>query len=298
MAQKTIVGGIDAGGTTFKCAIANVRGEILDSARIVTTSPEQTISECIDFFRSRAQAHDCELDALGIGSFGPIDIEPSSEAFGMILDTPKDGWSGTPLKQAFERGLGTRVNINTDVNAALLAEMKNGAAVNATSAVYITIGTGIGAGIYANGGFLGSPTHPEFGHIFVKRHRDDQLFHGVCRFHGDCLEGLASAAAFEARYGDPSVLPADHSGWRIEAFYLAQAGIMLNAAIRPKKIILGGGLMQGPQLIDHIRAQFRLLNADYLSFTPEAVSKLIVAPKHGGDAGLRGALELAMQKHQ
>lgn len=293
MSPKKIIAGIDAGGTTFKCAVANLNGEILECARIVTTSPEETISDCIDFFRSQEANYDCELDTLGIGSFGPLDIEPTSESFGTILDTPKEGWSRTPLKQAFEIGLGTSVKINTDVNAALLAEMRSGSAVNTSSAAYVTIGTGIGAGIYANGNFLGSPTHPEFGHIFVKRHRDDEAFRGVCSFHGECLEGLASAAAFEARYGAPSLLPTDHPGWRIEAFYLAQACIVLNTTIRPEKIILGGGLMQATNLIDHIRAQFRLLNADYLPISPEQVSELIVPPKHGLQAGLKGALELA-----
>lgn len=288
-----LIGAIDAGGTTFKCAIANQCGEIVERSRVPTTQPEETIAACVDFFRKGGEKHNSRISQMGIASFGPLDIDPASPHYGTIMQTPKPGWSETAVKRAFEIALGVPVSIQTDVNAALAAEMKDGAARGSSSAGYVTVGTGIGAGIFANGRLLGEPSHPEFGHIYVKRHHLDHDFEGLCPFHGECLEGLASAAAFEARHGDPKLLNEDHIGWRIEAFYLAQACISLSLTARLERIVLGGGLLQAPHLISLVRAQYRLLNADYLSIDPEQVRELIATPKFGDDAGLRGAIEVA-----
>ncbi|NQY13882.1 MAG: ROK family protein [Henriciella sp.] len=289
-----LFGAIDAGGTTFKCAVVNACGDILERQRIPTTTPAETIQACATFFSGFSQAQAKGLSSVGIAAFGPLDIDPKSADHGTILKTTKPGWSMTPVKQAFSKALGLPVYIDTDVNGALRAELFSGAAKGCRSAAYMTVGTGIGAGIFVNRGFSGAPSHPEFGHVCVKRHPADQSFEGLCKFHGDCLEGLASAAAFEARYGDPKQLPADHIGWQIEAFYLAQACINLHLSMRLERIILGGGLMQAEHLISLVRSQFLTLNGDYLSIDDAAATRLITLPGHGHDAGLMGAARLAM----
>lgn len=193
-----------------------------------------------------------------------------------------------PLKQIFETRLAVPVSIDTDVNTALLAELSSGIARDCNTAAYVTVGTGIGAGISANGRLIGAPAHPEFGHIYLKRAPADAEFKGICSFHDDCLEGLASARAFESKYGDPRLLSAQHPGWRVEAIYLAQACIVLNSTFRPDRIILGGGLMQAVHLIQLVREEFDVLNANYLSDV--STEDLIVRPHFGDDAGLVGAI--------
>lgn len=200
----------------------------------------------------------------------------------------------TPLKSVFEERLQIPVAIDTDVNAALFGETVSGAAKGLRTAAYITVGTGIGAGIRVDGNILSDPAHPEFGHIAVRRHPLDADFEGVCPYHIDCLEGLASATAFEARYGCAKNVPTDHTGWQIEANYLAQACLSLVYTMRVEKIILGGGLMQATQLISLVRRQFAELNADYLSISEADISGLICLPAHGADAGIKGAIELAL----
>ena len=286
-------GGIDAGGTTFKCAMSDSNGELLTTERVPTSNPDKTIKRCVEFFRNAEKGLGRRLVGLGIGSFGPLDVDPRSDRYGTILNTPKVGWSMTPLKSMFERELGVPVAINTDVNVALHAELRSGASLGCTKAAYITVGTGIGAGIKINEDYLGFPSHPEFGHISVKRHKRDENFSAVCPFHGDCLEGLASAPAFEKRFGNPRDLPVDHIGWDIEAFYLAQACMSLTLTARLDRIVIGGGLLQASQLISLIREQFLAINNNYLPFTEREVAEMIVYPKHGDNAGLMGALMLA-----
>jgi len=291
--QNTLIAGIDAGGTTFKCALATAQRDIIERRRIQTTTPADTLLQCVEFFRAAASTHGAAIGALGIGAFGPLCVDPDSPDYGTILKTPKIGWSMTPLKQRFETDLQIPVIIETDVHAALGAEASSGAAANCSSAAYITVGTGVGAGIFAGGAFLGAPQHPEFGHFFPKRHPFDTDSDGICIFHGDCLEGLASAASFEQRHGDPRMLPKDDAAWQIEAYYLAQACWNLTTTARLERIILGGGLMQAPHLIGLVRAAFLELNANYLPLTPQEIEDLIVLPDHGDDAGLIGALQLA-----
>lgn len=292
--NSDLFGAIDAGGTTFKCAVVNASGEILLRKRVPTTTPSETIQACVTFFLNVSNRLGQGLSALGIAAFGPLEIDPNSPDHGTILKTTKPSWSMTPIKQAFSNALHLPVYVDTDVNGALRAELFSGAAKGCRSAAYITVGTGIGAGIFANGSFSAAPSHPEFGHIFVKRHQADNAFEGLCKFHDDCLEGLASAAAFETRYGDPTQLPVDHVGWKMEAFYLAQACINLHLSMRLERIMLGGGLMLAEHLLSLVRAQFLSLNGDYLSIDAAAVARLITLPGHGNDAGLMGAARLAM----
>lgn len=290
--KETVLASIDAGGTTFKCALARIGDGILVSQRFPTTSPDETIGACVGFFKAQIAAGHT-FKALGIAAFGPLDINPDSKTFGSILKTPKPGWSNFNLKTAFEAGLDIPVNIETDVNGALLAEMEWGAAKGCASAAYVTIGTGIGAGLYSNNGLLGKPVHPEFGHIRVKRHPEDGNFSGLCPFHGDCLEGLASAKALTERFGDPKRLPTGHIGWQIIGNYLAQACVSLTLTARPERIILGGGLMLAPHLIANVRRQYSHLMDGYLGETDSQISQLIVLPGLGDDAGLWGGVKLA-----
>ena len=294
-----IFAAIDAGGTTFKCALIQLGDEhsgrkVLAGVRIPTTNPNETLSRCAAFFQEKA-AQGLQGRAIGIASFGPIDVDLQSPNYGMILDGPKLGWASTNLKTYFESALSVPVSIDTDVNGALLAEMEWGAAKGAKSAAYITIGTGIGAGILANGSLIGKPAHPEFGHIRLKRHNADLDFEGVCSIHGDCLEGLASATALTRRYGAPKSLSPEHIGWEVEAFYLAQACAILSLTLRPNKIILGGGLMLAPHLLAKVREQYANLINNYIGQSKADIEALIITAGLGDDAGLFGGAVLAMR---
>jgi len=290
-----LLGGIDAGGTTFKCGLASADGSLVATRRVKVTDPDATIAACADFFSAALQERDAHLSALGIGSFGPVDVDPHSPFYGTILETPKPGWSDVGLRARFAEALGVPVTLDTDVNAALAGEIAIGAARGARSAAYVTIGTGIGAGLWDGERFLAKPLHPEFGHIRVERHVDDLAFKGVCRFHGACLEGLASATALGARFGDPAKLLPEHPAWEMEAFYLAQACVSLTLTARPERILLGGGVMLAEGLIPRIRKTYCELMNGYVGMTAELAGELIQRPALGDDAGLLGAITLARQ---
>ena len=257
------------------------------------TTPEDTIGACLGFFREALQSRSQRLAGLGIASFGPVVTDPVSPDYGTLLATPKPGWSGTRLTQRFFAGLSVPVVLDTDVNGALTAELELGAARGLDSAAYVTVGTGIGAALYGPGGFVSKPTHSEFGHIRVERHPLDQGFPGACSFHGACLEGLASAAALTRRYGDPSLLPAHHQAWEIEAFYLAQACLALTLSARPERILLGGGVMRAEGLMPRIRTAFGEFLNGYLELSDGDIETLIQRPSLGDDAGMIGAITLA-----
>ncbi len=288
----SIVAAIDAGGTTFKCALIQEGQGIIAGTRVPTTQPKATLQACAQFFKDQA-ALGRKPAAMGIASFGPIDVDPQSSNYGMILDGPKLGWAATNLKSYFEQELSVNISVDTDVNGALLAEMRWGVAKGASSAAYVTIGTGIGAGLFTNGGLIGKPSHPEFGHIRLKRHEADTRFSGVCPTHSDCLEGLASATALTKRFGNPADLPEGHMGWEIEAYYLAQACNTLSLMLRPDKIVLGGGIMLAPHLLGRVRTQYASLVNKYLGETKTDIEDLIVTPGLGDDAGIFGGACLA-----
>jgi fructokinase len=283
---------IDAGGTTFKCAVSGVDGDLVFKRRVKTRHPDETIRECLDFFRSSEQQTGAKIIGMGIACFGPLNIDDRSENFGKILNTPKPDWANFRIRERFEQELGVNVNIDTDVNAALKAEMKLGAGRGARRAAYVTVGTGIGVSFIQDDVFIAKPTHSEFGHICVERHPED-LFEGRCAFHKSCLEGLASAAAFEARWGDAKLVDQNSRAWEIEADYLAQLCISINLLLRPEKIILGGGMLLAPTLIDKIRAAYLSRINGYLLESAQDIESKIVCPWFGDDAGLAGAKILA-----
>lgn len=286
--SKSLIAGIDAGGTTFKIGVAEPGGPVLAKAKVPTTAPDETIKRAVDAVNGLAGQVGGSVTALGIAAFGPVDVDPASGDYGTILKTPKPGWTNVPLRQRFASLLPVPVRLDTDVNAALEAEMSRGAARGAESAAYITVGTGIGGGICAKDRFAGRPAHPEIGHIRVRRHPDDHDFAGTCPFHGDCLEGMASGPAVAARFGDPARLPPDDPRWEIPAFYLAQLSVALVLFFRPRRIVFGGGLLTEDGLIDRIRVNHDSLIAGYVS--DAGSEELIVKASLGQDAGLYGAL--------
>ena len=289
--MSELFGGIDAGGTTFKCGIMDGEERWLARRRITTTTPERTLAECADFFARSGFA----LRALGVASFGPIDVDPDSPGYGTIQLTPKPQWSGVNLRRVLAEALRVPVVVDTDVNGALLAEMTDGAAAGARTAAFITVGTGIGAGIVSHGQWLARPAHPEFGHIPVQPHPRDSGFTGSCPFHGSCLEGMASVTALSARFGPPLDWPDAHPGWEVAADYLAQACLSLCLTLRPDRIVVGGGLMLAPHMLARLRTAFDDRMNRYLGAASPTGATLIHTPGHGDDAGLYGAVLLGRQ---
>ncbi|MFC4619158.1 ROK family protein [Camelliibacillus cellulosilyticus] len=284
-----VYGAIEAGGTKFVCAVGNEKGEVLHSIQIKTETPEKTIPVVKAFFE------DYELKSLGIGSFGPIDIDPKSPTYGSITSTPKQAWANFPFVDTLKQALGVPIGFNTDVNAAALGEATKGAAKGLDSCLYITVGTGIGAGAVVQGRLLQGLSHPEMGHIIVRRHPDDP-FGGNCFYHKDCLEGLAAGPAIEARWGKSgSELANESKVWELEAYYLAQGLVQYIMILSPKKIVLGGGVMKQRQLFPLIHENVKRLIHSYLTLTEvsDGIADYIVPPALGDQAGITGALMLA-----
>lgn len=284
--SEPLYGLIEAGGTKFVLGTARNPQEVVTTTRVPTTTPAETIDAVLDWFGGQPP-----LAAIGLASFGPIELDRTSPHWGHILATPKPGWNMTDLAGPLVRHFGCPLELDTDVNGAALAESLWGAGAGQRSVVYLTVGTGIGGGAVIDGKTLRGLSHPEMGHLRVPRHEADRGFAGVCRFHGDCLEGLASGPSVVARYGcSLSQLPADHSGHEIVAWYLAHAAIAIQAILEPARIILGGGVMHTPGLIGRITACAVRAGAGYFRGDPQAV---IVPPGLGDRAGLLGALALA-----
>ncbi len=296
---------LEAGGTKFICAVgvmtsaAGADGpvQILARARFDTEHPEQTLPACAAFFK-KAQADFGPIERLGIASFGPLELDRKSEAYGSITQATKPGWPGTNLARFFERELAVPVVLDTDVNGAVLAEVLWGAAKGLDHAVYITVGTGIGAGAWSQGAVLHGLMHPEMGHVSLTRLQDDKGFNSVCPFHADCAEGLASGPAITKRWGMPAHdLPDDHPAWDMEARYLAQLCSTLTLVLSPQRIILGGGVMERPVMIEKVRAAFESDFSGYINTIERAggIKSYLVRESHGGQSGLIGAFALASE---
>ena len=286
-----MLGAIEAGGTKFVCAVGTKEGELIERIQIDTVTPKETMPKVIEFFQKY------QIEALGIGSFGPIDIDKTSDTYGNITSTPKPGWGDYPFVGTMKEAFNIPIEFNTDVNGAALGELMHGAAQGLDSCLYITVGTGIGAGAAVRGKLLQGLSHPEMGHVLVRRHPED-TYKGHCPYHGDCAEGMAAGPAIEERWGEKGIQLADRQEvWEMEAYYLAQALMQYILILSPKKIIMGGGVMKQAQIFSLVRQQLQELLNGYVAVPQitEHIDEYIVSPGLGDDAGIIGALMLAKQ---
>ncbi len=289
----TVYGGIEAGGTKIVCAMGAGPDRIVAETRIPTTAPAETLAAVVDFFRS-AQAEHGTCAALGVAAFGPLDLDRHSPTWGRLTATPKPHWSGTdllaPLREAFDVPLA----IDTDVQGAALGEQRWGAGRDCELFVYVTAGTGIGGAALRRGEALHSHLRAEVGHIRCPRHPADTEFPGICPFHGDCLEGLASGPAVQARWGRPlEALAQKHPAWEILGHYFGQLAATLTLAVAPDRILFGGGLFTGDTLLGPTQRWLRQILAGYPVGGASALDDYLQRPALGGRAGVLGALALA-----
>ncbi|MEK3885580.1 ROK family protein [Paenibacillus sp. PL2-23] len=285
------IGAIEAGGTKFICGIGNEQGIIEDKISFPTSEPERTLEQVISYFEHN------NVDSIGIGSFGPIDIHPSSSYYGCVTTTPKPGWANFPFLKSLKQVFDVPFGWDTDVNAAALGESMWGSARGLDSCIYYTIGTGIGVGVFAEGRLVHGLVHPEGGHLLTRRHPEDR-FEGNCPYHGDCLEGMAAGPAIEKRWNRKGCdIPADHLAWSMEAYYIGQSVTASILMLSPKKIILGGGVMHQKQLYPLIRKEVQSNLNGYVSAKSivDNIDDYIVPPALGDNAGLCGALALGLQ---
>ena len=286
-----LFGALEAGGTKMVCAIGNEKGEILERVSIPTETPEITMPRMLEFFTGKGIA------ALGIGCFGPIDLNRQSPTYGYITTTPKLAWMNYDICGYFRDRLQIPIGFDTDVNGSMLGEATWGCARGLDTAIYITIGTGVGVGVLAGGRLLHGMQHPEGGHILLPVRSDDP-YAGKCPYHGTCLEGLASGPAIEARWGAPAKELADRPEvWDLEAYYIACALTNYIMILSPQKIILGGGVMHQTQLMDLVRSKVKDMIGGYL-VTKELgdMENYITLPSLNDNQGIMGALKLGMDE--
>ena len=294
--SERVYGAIEAGGSKFVCAAGCGATKFIEGLHvsIPTSTPAVTLASVVAFFE-RVRHEVGPLAGIGIAAFGPVDINRRSPGWGRLLATPKAGWSSASLIAPLER-FDCAVAVDTDVNAAALAEWELGAGSDTDPLVYVTVGTGIGGGVVIEGRTLRGLLHPEMGHIRVQRDPRDQTFEGICPFHGDCLEGLASGPAILKRWNAPvDAWPADHPGLEIIGGYLGQLVASIALVISAERILLGGGAMNDGRLLPHVRAAARHYLNGYLPIDARAggFDRFITAPALGARAGIVGAMLLA-----
>lgn len=296
--MSKVYGAIEAGGTKFVCAVGS-NPDNLDIERFDTTTPEETITKTINFFKKKSLKN--RLDGIGIGSFGPIDLDKNSKTYGYITSTPKPNWAYIDFVGAIKNEFEIPISFDTDVNAAAFGEYYWGAAQNLSNFIYLTIGTGIGGGGMLNGELMHGLTHPEMGHIFIPIDPNDK-YRGRCPFHNNfCFEGLASGPAIEERWGKSAkILDKDHEAWELEANYISLALINYICTLSPQRIIIGGGVMEQKHLFHLIREKTRRLLNNYIQ-SSELMSNIdnyIVPPSLKERAGILGAIALAIQESE
>jgi fructokinase len=286
----TVYGGIEAGGTKWVCAVGT--GPDVGATEVIpTTTPEETIGRTVAFFEREGP-----VEAIGIGSFGPIDRDASSPTWGYITTTPKPGWAHTDLAPEIQRRLSVPIAFDTDVNAAALGEHRWGAARGLDTFCYITVGTGIGGGAMVGGKLLHGLVHPEFGHMRIPHDLEADPFPGACVYHGDCFEGLASGYAIEARWGRPAAALADDDAvWELQGEYLALGLVSVICVLSPQRIVIGGGVMKQPGLLSLVQRRVTALMNSYLESPAmsDEIAEYVTAPALGGRAGVLGAIALA-----
>lgn len=282
------LGALEAGGTKMVCAVGDEKGKVSDRISLPTKTPAETMPEMIEYFRQN------QVEALGIGCFGPIDPDRASETYGYITSTPKLAWQNYNIVGEFRKNLNVPMAFDTDVNAAALGEAAFGAAKGLDCSMYMTVGTGVGVGIYMNGFLVHGMMHPEAGHILLQKHPQDK-YNGKCPFHHNCLEGLAAGPAIEERWGKKAAeLSEVPQVWELEAFYIAQALVNYTLTFSPRKIVLGGGVMHQEQLFPLIREKYKELLAGYVQARElEDLDSYIVPSRLRDNQGIMGCLKLA-----
>ena len=287
----SVCGGIEIGGSKWRFAVGTGPDDVRAAETIPTTTPTETIDRAVEFFERAGP-----VDAIGIGSFGPVDRNVTSPTWGHITTTPKPGWAHAVVGPEIRRRLSVPVAFDTDVNAAALGEHRWGAAQGLDTFCYITVGTGIGGGGMAGGKLLHGLVHPEFGHVRIPHDRDRDPFPGVCPYHGDCWEGLASGRAIEGRWGRPAAEMIDNEAvWELEAHYLALGLVSVICILSPQRIILGGGVMTAPGLLERIQLDAKDLLGGYVESpaVDEGMAGYITLPGLGSQSGVLGAIALA-----
>jgi fructokinase len=300
MNNNIIYGSIEGGGTKFICAVGTGPHNIRAEARFQTSTPEETMNQVIDFFKQQESAFG-KLAAIGFACFGPLDPDPASETYGYILPTPKPDWSNVNVVGMLRQAFDIPIAFDTDVNGAALGEGRYGAAQGLHTFIYLTVGTGIGGGAYTEGKLLHGLLHPEMGHIFIKHDFEKDPFAGVCPFHGDCFEGLASGMAVEKRWGARGITLSDeHIAWDLEADYIAQALSNYSMTLSPQRIILGGGIGSIPHLLPRVRQKTQTYINGYIQSKAilENIESYIVTPGLGNRSGVLGAMALAEMAYQ
>jgi len=298
------VGAIEAGGTKFVCGLFDAdcsdlrKPKLLASRSVPTTSPAETLQASLDFFISASKTLGVgKPDSVGIGSFGPVDLRISSPTWGYITSTPKPGWQNAEVAGFFRERLDTPVAFDTDVNAAAYGEFLWGAAKGLKDFIYITVGTGIGGGVFSNNDLIHGLTHPEMGHIKLQRQPGDD-YPGACPYHHDCFEGMASGPAIGARWGHRAEeLGPEHEAWKLEARYLAKAFAAYTFVLSPERIMMGGGVGMRPGLAEEVALLVGEELGGYIAAldSPARLKDYIVRPLLGAEAGLYGAAALALR---
>jgi fructokinase len=294
-AKRLLYGAIEGGGSKFVCAVGTSSQDVLDSVVLPTASAPSTLAACVEFF-STAERKFGRIAAFGFACFGPIDLRTDAPTHGQMLATPKPGWSRVDLLGPLRSRFNVPIAIDTDVSAAALSEWQLGAGRGLGSIAYVTVGTGIGGGVAPHDLTARRLLHAEMGHIFVRRDAREQDFPGVCPFHGDCLEGLASGPAIQARWGcQLDVLPPHHEAWSIIGGYLGQLAASIALMVSVERVVFGGGVMANGRLLPHIRAAAANALKGYLELLnqPGALDTYICAPELGTRAGIAGAFLLA-----
>jgi fructokinase len=286
-----LYGGIETGGSSTVCALGAGPDEIEAEKEFPTTSPDETIGRAVAFFAERPRPV-----AIGIGAFGPVDVDPDSATWGHVTTTPKPGWRHVSLAPEVRDRLHVPVAFDTDVNAAAIGEHRWGAGRDVESLCYLTVGTGVGAGLVLAGRAVHGLVHPEIGHLRIPHDATRDPFPGVCPIHGDCWEGLASAPAMAERWDtSPEDLPDDHPAWELEADYLALGLLAVVCVASPHRLVAGGGVMRRPGLLARVQRRLVELIGGYLP-TPmlgERIGEYLVAPGLMPRSGVLGALALA-----
>jgi len=295
MESQKIYGGLEGGGTKFVCMVGRGPQDIIEEIRIPTTTPEETVRQSIAFFARHAKK--VGLSALGIASFGPLDLDESSPTYGHITATPKPGWTGADMLGRFRQAFDIPLAFELDVNAAAFGEyywVPENRCLD--SLVYFTIGTGIGAGVIVNGQLVHGLVHPEAGHVRIPHDWQADPYPGCCPFHGDCFEGLAGGPAITERWGIPAeTIPDDHPAWALEAGYVALAMCNVILTLSPQRIVLGGGVMERRQLFPAIRQKVRGILNNYISspVITGTMEKYILSPALDKRSGVLGAIAMA-----